>query len=139
MGVLRPRYTCYVDEFGFTHCDTAWSTWGRWVAFAVIVALAFIIFFVFACLSARARRRRGLNPYFGTSWMAPSAYNQQDYGNPPPQYSPGPNQGYYAPNQGYFGGQQTGIELQQPANAYHAGDQVYPPPPGPPPSKSFSK
>lgn len=73
--------------------------------------------------------------------MAPPPYNSQDYSNPPPQYTPNPHQGYYAPNQGqgYFGGQQTGIELQQPPNAYHAGEQVYPPPPGPPPSKSFAK
>ena len=52
------------------------------------------------------------------------------------------NQGYYnqsqGQNQGYFGGQQQGVELQQPESAYapqRGGEPVYDyaPPMGPPP------
>lgn len=75
----------------------------------------------------------------------------------PPQYTPGG--GYYQPDpnqqqqqqqyfpqnnynnynqaqgQGPTSPQQTGIELQQPPNAYR-GESVYAPPPGPPPQKT---
>ncbi|KAL8678479.1 MAG: hypothetical protein Q9186_005183 [Xanthomendoza sp. 1 TL-2023] len=106
-----------------------------------------------------------MSPYRGTGWAAgrppaghaPAQYtssqppapfynsqptynaNQTDGG---PIYSPpATNQNYYGnggANQGYFGGQQTGVELQQPNNSYQpqrGGDQVYNPPPGPPPGK----
>lgn len=95
--------------------------------------------------NARRRRRQGLRPYYGTAWLSgpPPPDNQQGYYynyQPPPQYTPNPPPaGYYGggtTNQGYFGGQQTGIELQTPQNAYRPGEQVYSPPPGPPPAKS---
>jgi len=106
-----------------------------------------------------------MTPYRGTGWAAgatpaghaPAQYTgAQPYyagnNNPqynaeapsngaPPVYSPPPNQNYYGNNQadhGYFGGQQTGIELQQPQSAYQpqrGGDPVYFPPSGPPPAK----
>ena len=97
-----------------------------------------------------------MNPYRGTGWAAgrtppghaPAQYTgaQPYYGNNnaavPPVYSPPANQGYYnqgynnSPNQGYFGGQQQGVELQQPENAYaRGGEQVYSSPPGAPPGK----
>ncbi|PIG81731.1 ADP-ribosylation factor-like protein 8B [Aspergillus arachidicola] len=97
---------------------------------------------VVGCHNARRRRTRGLQPHPGTAWLAgPPPYGQQHqhpyYADPhyqqqpPPQYTPQP-QAY-----GYFGGQQTGIELQSPPNAYHNGpDRAYQPPPGPPPNGS---
>lgn len=88
---------------------------------------------------------------YGTGWMGGKpAY-------PPPQYSQnagqydangggyynqgGYNQGYnqgYDQNQGYYGQQQTNIPLQQPGNTYYprGGEDVYSPPPGPPPGTS---
>lgn len=107
-----------------------------------------------------------MTPYRGTGWAggrtpaghAPAQYTgAQPYyaGNPqynnaaqgaaPPVYSPPPNQTYYGNGQGngqgnpgYFGGQESGIELQQPQSAYQpqrGGDPVYAPPMGPPPGK----
>jgi len=95
-----------------------------------------------------------MNPYRGTGWLggntppghAPatytgaSPYHGANINNvPAPPYSPHPNQTYYGNgNQGYFGGQQSGIELQQPQSAYQparGGDPVYSPPVGPPPGK----
>ncbi|KAF5016941.1 hypothetical protein F66182_11218 [Fusarium sp. NRRL 66182] len=147
MGVINQRDYCY-DGFGnVTNCYSSWNNWGRWVAFAVIVGAALVFFFLFACLNARRRRARGLNPMYGTHWMAPPPYRQGDYQPaPPPQYErQDPNQGFYAPPQqpyphqgptGPYGGQQeNGIELQHPPTAYHGGEQVYAPPPGPPPAK----
>ncbi|KAF7587936.1 hypothetical protein BBP40_006502 [Aspergillus hancockii] len=144
MGVIYPRRECGYNSWGEWVCrPSGWYDWGRWVAFAVIVGCAFIIFFLFACYNARRRRTRGLRPHPGTAWLAgPPPYGQHNqqpphpyYADPnyqqppPPQYTPQP-QAY-----GYFGGQQTGIELQSPQNAYHNGaERVYQPPPGPPPN-----
>ena len=126
------------------------------IVLAAIIVGAFFIFLLFSCITARRRRRQGMNPYRGTGWAAgrtppghaPAQYTgaQPYYANnnatAPPVYSPPVNQGYYnqAPsggaNQGYFGGQQQGVELQQPEHAYaRAGEQVYQAPPGPPPQK----
>ncbi|KAI4138983.1 MAG: hypothetical protein L6R39_006519 [Caloplaca ligustica] len=144
--------------------SSGWSNWGRWLVLALIIIGAFFIFFAFACVTARRRRRRGMTPYRGTGWAAGAPppghapaqydgaqqsyyggggnqYNNQPAGQPAPVYSPPPNQNYYGntgANQGYFGGQQTGVELQQPNNAYQpprGGDQVFSPPTGPPPGK----
>lgn len=100
------------------------------------------------CLSARRRRAHGLQPYRGTGWIpgahGPAVYNpnyqgpppqQPYYASSPPTYTPQAGGYYGQQNQGYFGGQQTGVELQQPSNAYRGGDNVYEPPTGPPPSK----
>lgn len=110
------------------------------------------------CITARRRRRAGNVPFRGTGWAAgrtpaghaPAQYtgaqpyyggnNQQPPPNgAPPVYGAPQNQTYYGNgNQGYFGGQQSGIELQQPQGAYRppgGGDSVYNPPPGAPPGK----
>ena len=126
------------------------------IVLAAIIVGAFLIFLAFSCVTARRRRRQGMHPYRGTGWAAgrtppghaPAQYTgaQPYYGNnnaaAPPVYSAPENQGYYnqgynnGPNQGYFGGQQQGVELQQPENAYaRGGEQVYSAPPGPPPGK----
>lgn len=119
-------------------------------------------------MSARRRRRQGLQPYRFTGWSgqnnyqsgaAPTQYNPpvQPYGNnqsyynnnnnvtpannAPPSYAPPKEGNYYGnggANQGYFGGQQSGIELQQPGNSYQPqreGENVYSAPEGPPPGK----
>lgn len=107
------------------------------------------------CITARRRRRAGNVPFRGTGWAAgrtpaghaPAQYTgaQPYYGNnqqPPPVYGAPQNQTYYGndnpSNQGYFGGQQSGVELQQPQGAYRppgGGDPVYNPPAGAPPGK----
>lgn len=101
-----------------------------------------------------------MTPFRGTGWAATGT--QPQYGGPPqygsqpqydggnqynnqqagqPVYSPPTNQNYYGntgANQGYFGGQQSGVELQQPNNVYQpprGGDGGYAPPAGPPPGK----
>jgi len=107
-----------------------------------------------SCITARRRRSRNMAPYRGTGWAAgrptghgPAQYTggaQPYYNNqqqPAPPYSAAPQQGYYGNqgNQGYFGGgQQNGVELQQPQSSYQpqaGGDPVYNPPAGPPPGK----
>ncbi|EXJ93187.1 hypothetical protein A1O3_01744 [Capronia epimyces CBS 606.96] len=136
---------CY-DSYGRAYrCRSSWNSWGRWVALAVILVGAFLLFFLLACISARRRRRAGRRPVYGTSWVGqtpwghgPATYSQQPNPDmqPPPQYNPTPNTGgYYGQNQGYFGGRQTDVEMQPPANVYRGGEDVYQPPPGPPPAK----
>ncbi|KAI9866448.1 MAG: hypothetical protein M1830_005926 [Pleopsidium flavum] len=143
------------DGINGNGCYSTWGSYGRWIALVVIIVAAFSLFFLFACITARRRRRNGMNPYRGTGWLggntppghAPATYTGAApyYGAnttqnaPAPPYSPHPNQTYYGNgNQGYFGGQQSGIELQQPQSAYQparGGDPVYNPPTGPPPGK----
>ncbi|MDI1489870.1 MAG: hypothetical protein OHK93_001069 [Ramalina farinacea] len=147
----------YGNDYG---CDgySPWYSYGRWILLAAIIVGAFLIFLLFACITARRRRRRGMQPFRGTGWAsgqtAPGHGAPQYAGPPPPQYggtqppqysSPPPAQGYGygqnqygGANQGYFGGQQNGVELQQPNQAYQpqrGGDSVYTPPAGPPPGK----
>jgi hypothetical protein len=117
-----------------------WDNWVRWVVLAVIIGLFLVAFFLCSCVTARRRRRMGQQPFYGTGWASrnqhynnaqPYYNNQNQYPPPPPQYSanvPSGHQQYY--------GQQSGIELQQPANAYTAGrSDGYEPPPGAPPVK----
>jgi hypothetical protein len=105
-----------------------------------------------SCITARRRRKAGAKPFYGTGWAArPGQYNAQPYYNnnnnqdayapPPPQYTPNPNQQsqygpQYGANQGYYG-QQNGVELQPPQQAYRGdgGESGYAPPAGPPPGK----
>ncbi|EED22074.1 conserved hypothetical protein [Talaromyces stipitatus ATCC 10500] len=146
MGIIYHRDLCCDGFDNCRNCYSTWNNWGRWVAFAVIVGTGLVFFFLFACFNARRRRARGQTPIYGTHWMAPPPYRQGDYQQAPPQYQrQDPNQGYYAPPQqqypprpqGPYGGQQeNGIELQQPPTAYHGGEPVYAPPPGPPPAKN---
>jgi hypothetical protein len=150
--------------------NSAWYWWGRWV-FAglailfIILVFAALLYVPFPTLAythhrrssrksklttllspnsrnSRRRRKQGLQPLYGTGWMAPAP---PPYYPPPPQYSAqDQGQGHYAPQGGYKygsgdgyygGGNQEGIQLQQPASAYHRGpDQEYAPPPGPPPN-----
>ena len=110
-----------------------------------------------SCITARRRRKQGMRPFYGTGWAAagqgpagapgynPNPPPQGGFQQGPPVYSPPPAAGnpgynqYGAGNQGYFGGQQSGVELQQPNSTYqpqYGGNPVYAPPAGPPPGKS---
>ncbi|OCL11872.1 hypothetical protein AOQ84DRAFT_266213, partial [Glonium stellatum] len=122
--------------------NSSWNNWVRWVVLAIVIIGFILLFVLFACFTARRRRRAGQNPYYGTGWAAnrppPGQYNQPYYSNQPaPPYSPPQANQYYGSNQGYFG-QQNGIELQSPQATHYpprSGDNVYSPPPGPPPQK----
>jgi hypothetical protein len=126
-----------------------WSYWGRWVLAAIVIAFFLMLFLTWSCISNRRRRRRGLNPRYGTGWMMPGAYNangqQPQYGNgwfgsnkynnnqpqyqqpPPPQYTPaqGPMQNQptgqtFNSNEGYYGHHNNNdIPLQQPTSSYY--------------------
>lgn len=124
------------------------------VVLGLIILFFILAFFLCSCSSARRRRRAGLAPYAGTGWAArPWNRNDPYYANngqnwhqgqayppPPPQYSQGMPEGHYAYNQ-YGQGQQGGIELQQPQQAYgqagRSGGDVWSPPQGPPPAKGY--
>lgn len=67
-----------------------------------------------------------MTPYRATGWVpftgpangpAPGWPNNNQYGNQP-AYQPSPADQHYGANSGYYGGQQNGVELQQPPNAY---------------------
>lgn len=118
---------------------SSWYWWGRWVI--VGLAILFMLIVVsWLVRNSRRRRRQGLQPMYGTGWMAPAPA----YYPPPPLYSredpgagqPPPPGGYkYGHGEGYYGGNQEGIQLQPPANTYHRGPEPdYAPPPGPPPN-----
>ncbi|KAG7006330.1 hypothetical protein G7Y79_00015g039200 [Physcia stellaris] len=122
----------YRDRNGYCrYRGDRWGGWGRWVVLAAVLVGAFFIFFAFACLTARRRRKRGMNPYRGTGWAAgrtpaghaPAQYTgaqpyyagNQGQNQPAPPYSPtnnqAGNQGYYGNtpgNQGYYGNNQDG-------------------------------
>jgi len=157
---LSRRQCSEIDQYGdcINGGNSPWYSYGRWIVLGAIILFAFLLFLSCSCLTARRRRRQGLNPYRGTGWAAgvpppghaPAQYTgapgaQPYYGNnaTAPPYSPPVNQGYnynqqagYGSNQGYFGGQQTGVELQQPEGAYtRGGENVYAAPPGAPPGK----
>ena len=140
---------CYRDQYGQVRCyRSAWDTWVRWVVLAVVVIGFFLLFVLCSCITARRRRKAGRQPFYGTGWAArpgntnnAQPYYNNNYNQPAPPYSaqPQPNQGYYGgANQGYYGGQQqSGVELQSPQPTYsgQGGQNVYQPPPGPPPGK----
>jgi len=141
-SLLSRRYYC--DYNGYCYNST-WNDWGRWAALGVIICVVIILAFIFSCFNSRRRRRRGLQPMYGTGWMAnkpqqgqygntQNYYPNQPYNNgphaPAPPYSPGPignqqtgntfnsNDGYYGAPHGQYGGEQPGFELQQPQNSY---------------------
>ncbi|KAL7629289.1 hypothetical protein AAE478_000809 [Parahypoxylon ruwenzoriense] len=148
----RQRY-CDDDDYARygRACYSAWDWYGRWIFAAVIIALIIAIFLIWACVNSRRRRRQGLQPMYGTGWMAGNpgagnAYynNPQGYNHPPPAYGAPPGQSYPMQNQytgatfqsgdGYYG-QHEGI--QQPKNVYGKNNTAdgYAPPEGPPPNR----
>ncbi|KAM0819455.1 hypothetical protein AB5N19_05271 [Seiridium cardinale] len=140
-NLLGKRYTC--DRYG--NCGNNWYWYGRWIFAAVVIALIILIFFLWACVNSRRRRKRGMQPMYGTGWMAshnqhqnnPNAYNSAPpaYGAPPGQSYPMQNQytgNTFQPQDGYYG-QREGV--QQPKDA-HTHNNDYAPPAGPPPGKT---
>ncbi|KAF2147153.1 uncharacterized protein K452DRAFT_217778, partial [Aplosporella prunicola CBS 121167] len=152
---------CYLNNYGQEYCDySPWHDWVRWVVLVVIVVAFLLVFILCSCLTARRRRRMGQQPYWGTGWAARNGHGEaqfvgnQNYHPPPnapgynaqpyynPQYSQ-PAPPYTPPANGYYGQQQTGFEMgtvpNQPPPAHtgpeRAADDVYAPPPGPPPQK----
>jgi len=161
-STLGKRYYCdygYSDYDGYGCSYSAWNAYGRWLLLVAFIIGVFLIFLMFSCITARRRRRAGLHPYRFTGWAggAPPGHGQaqfagnQPYGaqpyqqgnNAPPAYGQPARDGTYygnnqGANQGYFGGQQNGIELQQPNPAYQGpggGDPVYTPHGAPPGKK----
>ncbi|KAF2201214.1 hypothetical protein GQ43DRAFT_440816 [Delitschia confertaspora ATCC 74209] len=149
-GPLEKRDYWCEDQFGRVYrCRSAWHDWVRWVVVVVVVVGFFLLFVVCSCITARRRRKLGRQPLYGTGWAArPGAYNHNNgnpqnaqpyyHNQPAPPYTPQPQAGqhsYYGNNQGYYAGQQQGVELQSPPQAYTRGEDVYQPPPGPPPAK----
>ncbi|GAM85560.1 hypothetical protein ANO11243_035670 [Dothideomycetidae sp. 11243] len=130
----------YCDYNGYCY-NSGWDSYGRWIVFAVIVGVGICLFFLFSCITARRRRKLGMQPFRGTGWAAgrpppghgaatynPNAGNfqmeqpvyndptQQPYNSAPPAYG------------GYYGN--SGVTQPQ---AAHTGDH-YKPPAGPPPA-----
>jgi hypothetical protein len=167
-------YGYYYDYYSHGCYYSGWNAYGRWVLLGAIIVGFFFIFLLFSCVTARRRRRQGLQPYRLTGWAGgvPPSHGQAQYvgnqggavpnnqgwggpgqqayqsppayGGPPPAAGEGtffpPN--HVRPGQGYFGGQQSGIELQQPHNAYNpqrGGEPVYAAPEGPPPGMGMKK
>jgi len=144
MPVLEARQSYYCqDSFGnVVSCNNAWYDWGRWVALAIIIIGFVLLFFIFSCISARRRRRRGAQPFYGTGWVGRTPfghgaaqynpqyaqqeqpyggyqqggyYGQQQQAPPTYQQSHDPNRGYY----GQPGTPSTGVyEMQPPTRAY---------------------
>ncbi|KAG7292966.1 hypothetical protein NEMBOFW57_003011 [Staphylotrichum longicolle] len=135
----------YLGSDGRCYYYSGWYWWGRWV-FAGLAVLFVLLVFAALFRNSRRRRKQGMQPMYGTGWMAPAPppyyppppqYSAQDQGGHPPPggYKYGPTDGYYGGNPGMYGGNQEGIQLQQPQNTYHRGtDADYAPPPGPPPN-----
>lgn len=69
------------------------------------------------CLNARRRRKHGLRPYLGTSWMAPPPGSpppdQPCYGDPYYQQNPPPQYTTNSQSYGYFGSQPQPQQPQQ--------------------------
>lgn len=151
----------YYYNSGRCYPKSAWYWWGRWVLAGVILVFFIIVLVILGCISSRRRRKRGLQPMYGTGWMAPGnkfgqqgqqgqqwgggyqygappAYGQPAYGQPAYTQPPAQNQytgtTTYNQNDGYYGGQSNDVPLQQPQHTYQR-DQVYAPPVGPPPGK----
>jgi len=71
MSSLLSKRQYYGYGYNNYYGNSRWGNWGRWVLLAVIIAVALIAFFLVSCLNARRRRKQGVTPMYGTSWMAP--------------------------------------------------------------------
>jgi len=126
----RDYYTC---TGGYCYYSS-WYSWQRWVVLGVLLIITTILIFSCACLSARRRRHRGVQPFYGTAWAAPPpAYDVHNIGTTgpqygghtgtgyntgqqyaahghtsPPGYTPQSNTGYYGQQGGATGGHEMG-------------------------------
>jgi len=140
----RSSYYCY-NYYGRETCGyySNWDLWGRWVVVAAVLIFVVILFIVLGRMDARRRRNRGVQPMYGTGWMAPPpkypggpAPQQGGYQPPAPPYSPPPpnaQQSQYAYGGGYQMQPQPPQQSYQPV--YRGGAEMYTPPAGPPPGK----
>lgn len=151
----RVLYTCsngYYYSNGSCYYGSSWYWWGRWVFAGIFVVFILFMLVCLGCIHARRRRKRGTAPLYGTGWMAPGSGkygnntyqpNATPYQPPPPQYTANTQQNpqytgqTFNPADGYYGGHTEGV--QAPQNSYYpparGGENVYQPPPGPPPGK----
>jgi hypothetical protein len=148
---LSPRQSSRCPDNTFYragYCYTSWDYYGRWIFMGVVVGICILVFFIWGCINSRRRRRNGMQPMYGTGWMARPPYNPQHsnvnnpagYNNAPPAYGAPPGQSYpmnpqqqgnFQPSNGYYG-QYEGV--QAPKNVYqNQHNDDYAPPPGPPP------
>ncbi|KAM5351731.1 hypothetical protein ACJ41O_004454 [Fusarium nematophilum] len=157
------RYCRYGYVWNGRSCVRSnWSYWGRWVLAGICIFL--FILALSCCLTARRRRRRGVQPVYGTGWMAggkpwggqnnhqmhnygntqPQGYNQDynqqqyGYGPPPPPPAYGQQQPQYTGttfnSNDGYYGQGQYSGVQPPQGTYQR-DDPYTPPAGPPPGK----
>ncbi|KXJ95836.1 chitin synthesis regulation, resistance to congo red-domain-containing protein [Microdochium bolleyi] len=143
-------------------CRSQWDYYGRWIFAAVAIFVFILILFVWACVNSRRRRKRGVQPMYGTGWMANNngQYGQHQQNNPgayhapPPAYGAQQGQAYPMQNQdtgatfrtadGYYGGGNNQQEGVYGGNTNNKGGPVgghgtdYAPPPGPPPAHTRS-
>ena len=91
------------------------------MALAVVVIGFIVIFFLFSCISARRRRRRGMQPYRGTGWLGtPAGHGQAQYN---PQYGAQQQPNWPQQEQTYGQGQSGGYyNYNQQTNAPPAYD-----------------
>jgi len=147
--ILLPRDIFSDQNDGINNCDpdidsrchSSWHSWARWVVAASLIIGFFLLLAGFALATSRRRRNRGLQPYYGTAWLAPNRpYPPQQYGQtggypggyPPGQYPPG----QYPPGQGPNEHYTAPYYASTPAPPYSPPqDGAYVPPPGPPPRK----
>ncbi|KAI5862144.1 chitin synthesis regulation, resistance to congo red-domain-containing protein [Durotheca rogersii] len=153
---LTKRYPCRDGEYlRQGRCYTAWSWYGRWIFAGIVIFLIIAVFVLWACVNSRRRRRQGLQPMYGTGWMAgsgppggnaynnPQGYNPpQGYSHPPPAYGAPPGDSYpmqnqytgttFRANDGYYAHQEG---VQAPQNVYKNNGEDYAPPAGPPPNR----
>lgn len=84
-----------------------WNSWGRWLVAALAVGLFFLV--IVSCLTlSRRRRRRGVQPMYGTGWMAgggPQKFGNHQNGQQMHNYNYNPNQqgGDFQQQQAYGG------------------------------------
>ncbi|KAF4463102.1 hypothetical protein FALBO_10082 [Fusarium albosuccineum] len=172
MAIAEPTLFTRADGCGYgwyrdgNYCRrSGWSYWGRWVLAGVCILLFILILSCLALRSftARRRRRRGVQPFYGTGWMAggnnkpwgnqnnhqmynynnqgggynPDYPQQHGYGAPPPppayQQQPQYTGTTFNPQDGYYGQQHSGV---QPPQGTYQRDEPYSPPAGPPPGKA---
>ncbi|KAH7328819.1 chitin synthesis regulation, resistance to congo red-domain-containing protein [Stachybotrys elegans] len=165
---LFPRQGCrYGYHYNGRFCvrNSGWYWWGRWVLAGILIVLI-IITLISCSITARRRRRRGLQPYYGTGWMATGQkYDSNNNGYPMNNYQQGGYQPTYPQQQGAYGGgwtnpppaygqpqqQYTGTPYNPNEGGYFGNEQqtgvqqppnsyqpqqVYSPPAGPPPGKA---
>ncbi|KAK7431118.1 hypothetical protein QQZ08_002399 [Neonectria magnoliae] len=83
-----------------------WNSWGRWLVAGLAIGLFLLV--LLSCLAiSRRRRRRGVQPMYGTGWMAgggPHKFGNHQNGQQMYDYNHNPNQqGGFQQQQAYGG------------------------------------